>query len=259
MSLNFFASGKIEKITSFRSLEKIKSYNLKNTLVIFDVDYTLIMPHENYSLTRHPCRKALWKDFTKNLTQEEIRIYYSITKVNAKWELMDPYCVELFDYLKQNNISTVALTAIGTGSFGIIPKMEDMRIEKLEDFGFDFKNTFTCKKTIILKELKNEYGIPMLKEGVIFTAEQDKGAILEHILRQCFYNPSKIVFVDDKLENLISVEKLCKKQKIQFHGFLYTISIPLGSLNKEEEKLRFNILRDKKIWIVGPLLNNAHI
>ena len=74
---------------------------------------------------------------------------------------------------------------------------------------------------------------------------------MEYILRQKNYYPKKIVFIDDQLNNLESLEKLCTKLKIKFEGFHYTaVSLMTTSVVDEQlEKLRFKILEKEHRWL----------
>ena len=60
--------------------------------------------------------------------------------------------------------------------------------------------------------------VPWLKDGIILTAEVDKVVVLEYMLRMRKYSPKSIIFIDDQLKNLESLEKFCNKLKIKFHG-----------------------------------------
>lgn len=129
--------------------------------------------------------------------------------------------------------------------------MEDLRIKELQSVEIDFTNLTPFQGELSINELKNIHGIPMLKAGIILTAEVDKAKVLEYILRQKNYYPKKIVFIDDQLNNLESLEKLCAKLKIKFEGFHYTaVSLMTTSVVDEQlEKLRFEILEKEHRWL----------
>lgn len=93
--------------------------------------------------------------------------------------------------------------------------------------------------------------MPILDLGMIFTAGLDKGSILEFILSKYNYYPSKIIFIDDLLDNLQSIQKLTNKLDIDFQGFHYKAvsMIPLPDVNLELEKIRFSVLLEKHLWL----------
>jgi hydroxymethylpyrimidine pyrophosphatase-like HAD family hydrolase len=176
---------------------------------------------------------------------------YCLTASKAKWRLVDPDIIDIFTRLKERQIPSIALTSIYTGKFGNIEKLEDWRIKHLHDLGFDFVNLTPIKEEILLYELEEQDGVPMLKSGVILTAQIDKGKTLEYILRHNNYYPKTIIFIDDMLNNLESLERLSSKLKIKFHGLHYTAvsNMPIPVINKQIEKLRFQILEKEHKWL----------
>ena len=254
--LSFFvtinsALADIMMISDFIPLKKLLEEADQDTLVIFDVDHVLIMPTDEYTLNRHPYRKELWKEIEGRLSKEEMKTLYGLTASKAKWRLVDPDIIDIFTRLKERQIPSIALTSIYTGKFGNIEKLEDWRIKHLHDLGFDFVNLTPIKKEILLYELEEQDGVPMLKSGVILTAQIDKGKTLEYILRHNNYYPKTIIFIDDMLNNLESLERLSSKLKIKFHGLHYTAvsNMPIPVINKQIEKLRFQILEKEHKWL----------
>ena len=238
-------------ISDFIPLKKLLEEADQDTLVIFDVDHVLIMPTDEYTLNRHPYRKELWKEIEGRLSKEEMKTLYGLTASKAKWRLVDPDIIDIFTRLKERQIPSIALTSIYTGKFGNIEKLEDWRIKHLHDLGFDFVNLTPIKEEILLYELEEQDGVPMLKSGVILTAQIDKGKTLEYILRHNNYYPKTIIFIDDMLNNLKSLERLSSKLKIKFYGLHYTAvsNMPIPVINKQIEKLRFQILEKEHKWL----------
>jgi hypothetical protein len=64
-----------------------------------------------------------------------------------------------------------------------------------------------------------------------------------------FFN--KIIFIDDKRENLESVRKFCQKSKTPFVGIEYTAvkDAPATPLNKERAAFQFKLLEEEKRWL----------
>ena len=129
--------------------------------------------------------------------------------------------------------------------------MENLRIKELKDFGIDFTKLNSLKGHLSINKFKNINGIPMLKNGVILTAEIDKATILEYILHKKNYYPKQIIFIDDQIRNLEAIQKLCNKLKIKFQGFHYIAAslMKVELIDKDLERLRFEILEDKNIWL----------
>ena len=241
----------ITKISDISLLEEILSEADSNTLVIFDVDHVLIMPTDEYSLNRNLFRKQLWTEMSKRLIKEEFTFFKSIAVSSAKWQLVDPYIIKIITALNEKHIPSIALTSLSTGKVGVIDKMEDLRIKELNSVGISFKHSTPLKGELYASALKEEHGVPLLKDGIILTAEVDKAVVLEYILNVEKYFPKSIIFIDDQLKNLESLDKFCNNHKIKFQGVHYTaVSLMTPPVIDESLELtRFKILEEEHIWI----------
>ena len=241
----------INTISSFCLLESALKKVDSSTLVIFDVDHVIIMPTDEHSFSRNLDRKKIWNNLVIKHSKKDAIFLRSITVKSAEWRLVDPYIIKIFSYLKNKEIPTIALTSHRTGRYGIIEKMENLRIKELKDFGIDFTKLNSLKGHLSINKFKNINGIPMLKNGVILTAEIDKATILEYILHKKNYYPKQIIFIDDQIRNLEAIQKLCNKLKIKFQGFHYIAAslMKVELIDKDLERLRFEILEDKNIWL----------
>lgn len=238
----------------------------KNTLMIFDVDSVLIMPDNNNDF-RHPYRAQLWQELKNRLPKQQIEILHSKILSTIKWQLLESRIIKMFNCLKFQHIPTIALTAMGAGKYGAIKKMENFRINGLNsvDLSFAALTPLKGEQLVIVSDqidLENKdhssNGIPMLKNGIIFTAQIDKGIVLEYMLHKYNYYPKKIIFVDNHFVNVESLRQLCIKLKIEFNGFHYiaTSFIPLPLINEHFEKLRFNTLEKEEVWLSYTQLEN---
>ncbi len=145
----------------------------------------------------------------------------------------------------------MGLTKLPTGKFGIIEDMIEWRIHELTELKVNFQEFSPSKDEIIIEDFNAGYGKPTLKDGIIYTAEYDKGSILEYVLRKTNYYPQSIIFIDDIEENLFSLQETCKKLKINYQGFEFTGSaiIPEPELDSQLEKMRFEILEKEYKWL----------
>jgi hypothetical protein len=250
MVKNVFAEiREIDKLVEL--IDCIEKEESLDTLVIFDIDYVLIIPEDAFSMNRNPQRKKIWTEMKKVTSKEEMKLLHSIVTVSARWKLVDQDAIFLFQHLQKKKLKTIGLTSLGTGKLGIIENREDLRYKEIKSVGIDFLKLNCFEDQISLDDLKTEDGIPMLKYGIIFTAEQNKALILEHILNHKKYYPKRIIFIDDMLNNLLSVEDMCKKKNIDFIGFHY-IAVSKMKMPKTEEwkeKKRLKILQESKKWL----------
>lgn len=244
---------KTTKISDFLKISEIIGNLDQDSLVLFDVDDVLIMDQDQYRLT-HPYRRQ-WRAENKNrLTREERQLFFSIILKNRTIRLVDPYIADILNELWKRQIPTVALTKLYTGRFGVIENFTNWRLKELKGINIDFIKSTPIKEEILIDELHVENGIngrPMMTEGVILTANVDKGLALENILHKKNYYPKTIIFVDDVLENIESVEKICAKLQINFYGFEFNGAslVPEAELDKKSEKIRFEILEKEHRWV----------
>lgn len=241
----------IREISSLTPLKKLLCRANEDTLVIFDVDHVLIMPTDEYDINLHPYRKELWQELCGRISTNEIKLLTGITLAQAEWDFVDPDITNIFTDLERRRVPTIALTALYTGKLGNINKAELWRCQHLQDLGFNFAELSPIKKDLLLHELEENGSIPMLKSGVILTSQIDKGKVLEIVLHRSKYYPKTIIFIDDILENLESLAKLCLRLEIEFYGFHYKAALGLISqiIDKQREKLRFQILEKDRKWV----------
>lgn len=237
--------------------EILKLINHHDLLVIFDIDDVLIAP-DNDNDFKHPFRADLWCKLKNKLSAEKIKLLHSKIFVSIKWQLIDDKIMKLLSYLKTKNISSIGLTATGTGKFGVIEQMENFRINSLNKLNISFLPLTPLDGQAIAVELKNSKlifenceGIPMLQEGIIFTAGIDKGIALQYMLNKFNYYPKTIIFIDDLLENIKSLKKLCIKLKINFYGLHYVVKSfdLMPNIDVDLETLRFKLLEEQEYWL----------
>ena len=236
----------------------------ERALVIFDVHDVLMIPTDQ--LLRKPYKNRLREALAKVAAlrgMEEASSLECIVKSQHQVELVDPHMSEVMKTLKRRGIATIALTNAGTGVMegGIVS--ENLMLARLKGLGIDFTNSFPSVDTLSFAGSganDNEIG-PIFKRGVIFTGLLSKGVMLQAFLQKVGFCPSQIIFVDDKLTNLASVETLCNEQGIPFLGFQYTGSEhhSKAPLNERRAELQLKMLMTEKRWVnddeAGLMLN----
>lgn len=253
-------SSQISKIFDMTHLTEAISDANHDSLVLFDVDDVLIMDEHEYRLT-HPYRRQWRKESKTRLSDQERNLLFSIILAERDVRLVDPQIRNILGDLEKRQIPTMALTKLYTDKFGVIEKMQDWRIKELRAIDIDFAKLTPIKEEIAMDELQIGYGVPLLTEGVILTANRDKANILEYVLHSKKYYPKSIIFVDDVLENLEVVQTLCDELKINFHGFEYlgAEQVPEIELDEKTEKIRFQILEQKHRWVPEINIKDIHL
>jgi hypothetical protein len=242
----------ISLIHDFIKLAELIEQIDQDSLVLFDVDDVLIMDQDEYRLT-HPYRHEQLIERKQRLARKERHLLYSIVLKERAVRLVDPYISDILGGLWKRAIPTLALTKLYTGKFGIIDDFTNWRINELNNMKIDFTKSAPIKEEILVDELDIGSGVPQIKQGIILTADADKGWVLENILHRTKYYPKTIIFIDDLLENIESVAKICDKLRINFYGLEYKGAslIPQPELNRESEKIRFEILENQHRWLTN--------
>lgn len=248
----------IKSTDNLDHLEKILATTKSDALVVFDVDEVLMVPVKDYNL-KQPYRKSLLRKLKKKYSIPNYQVLESIILYNTKYQLIEPRIINILESLKKNKIPAVALTCMGTGSFGVIDSLQNLRIKNLKEMGLDFSQLTPIYEEIVARELSKvkkivpEFvGLPIIKSGVIFSAGIDKAVALEYFLNKKNYYPKNIIFIDDYLPNVSSLEEMCNKLKINFEGIHYTAAdsmMPI-KINEKKEDLRFELLEKQKRWLV---------
>ncbi|MFP3012380.1 MAG: DUF2608 domain-containing protein [Rickettsia sp.] len=249
LSYSCFAG--ITPTNDFKVIEECVNKADKDTLVIFDVDDVLMMPTDEFAVNA-PIRKELTKQLKERYSKDELTYLYSCVFERRTVQPVNSNMKGLIKNLEQRNIPAIALSGWWTGKYGKIAEMENLRFVGLKQVDITFINTSPFKEDMIFPELKNKSGIPMLKSGVILTALADKGLVLKAALKKSNLHFKKIIFIDDDLEYLKSVEKFCHELNIGFQGIHYGAAkiAPLPILDKEKEQLRYEILEKEHIWLL---------
>ncbi|CAK6514805.1 DUF2608 domain-containing protein [Rickettsia helvetica] len=241
---------KINKVHDFKEvIETVKQAD-NTSLVLFDIDEVIVMDSDESRLT-HDYRKALMKDIEKRLTRKECELLLSVILKGKKSRFVNLDILKIFALLKEKNIPAMGLTKLPTDKFGVIEDMIEWRIRELAELKVNFQEFSPLEDEIIIEDFNIGYGKPTLKDGIIYTAEYDKGSVLEYVLRKTNYYPQSIIFIDDIEENLLSLQKTCKELKINYQGFEFMGSaiVPEPDLDEQLEKIRFEILEKEYKWL----------
>jgi len=237
----------IRTIHSFKEAEKELNNVDANSLVLFDVDEVLIRPADAL-LTPSGGTFAGWEKVPK----EQFDDFLSIMIGATQYTLVDPDAPQVVADLKKRGVPTLGFTACRTGAFATIPSMENWRFKQLNQLGIDFSPSFT--KECSFPELVGEnVNPPLCKKGILFCGDfyipkkSSKGLLLDAFLDRFKLHPSKVVFFDDDLKNLVAVEEILQKREIPYQGLLLQKDFP--ALDEKIAELQLQTLLEKKKWI----------
>lgn len=239
----------------------------KDTLVIFDIDYVLITPSDEIFImsTTHDGLEILKNsedDLLARLPQHDINDIGSAWALSAPWHAVTPDTAKIFNEIKSKGYKVLGLTASGTGGFGRIPSQEKWRVDELKSIGITFDTYFVNAKPgaldIFIPNISQQYAkakhacFPAASDGIVFTCKIPKGDTLGAYLQFAKILPKKIIFIDDRMNNLETVSAYCKKNNIEFIGYEYTAIKEQAKhlkLNAKRAKLQFRVLELTRTWL----------
>lgn len=213
-------------------LEHIK-FIPKNSLVLFDIDDTLIIPVSKTFTSKH---KTIIDRIKKNKD-----LFHNYEEIISTWRLKR--CIRLTDQLwpqvlgkLKKDFSVYALTKMDIGKVGYIPAIEKWRYKELVAFGLVFTNQ---EKNILNREGTSFY------RGIIFTGKKSKSEALNiHIDLKKY---THIVMIDDRSEHLEDIQKYCQSKNVPFTGYLFqTMDVEIDDRIPE---IQYKFLTEKLQWL----------
>jgi hypothetical protein len=190
---SFCTFSKVEIVTvdSYSKVEnKILNFVDNESIVVFDIDDTLLHIPNCLDVSFNAPTFALWQIIARECEGE-------ITENKVK---------TIIESLQSRFIDTMALTARGGN-------MIDLTITQIKDLGLEFDlgemlliENFDQKMT----KTKSLY----FRDGLAWASGTSKGKALVYFQKEKYSKPyKKIVFVDDNIKNIKSVNNSFKKDK----------------------------------------------
>lgn len=235
----------------------------KDNLVIFDIDEVLI---KATSALFRACRTEENKKFYKNefrsrlshLSEETQERLGSILHTSEPNVLVDKNTPHLIRQLQMKEVKVLALTSLQAGKLGMIEKLENWTIQKLNKFGIDFGSAFSGHEIIVLNPTRLKTGVAadikrrscIMKHGIIFAGIYAKGDALSCFLNSIGWKPKRIIFIDDTKENVKDVAIVCKELGIPFLGLHYTAAgKECSRLDKDFARFQINHFIKHEEWL----------
>lgn len=202
------AQAAISELASYKDLDL--SQIDKDTLVIFDIDNTLI--RQNSMVGTHQ-----WGDYirdrgvrrgmdVKAASELQHKLFADLQSKVTVLPTENEVTV-ILKQLSERNIPHFALTARA-------PIIKDVTISQLQILGHDFSTSFPEQKDI--SQLDS-----FLKQGIIFSGSTPKGELLKLIIENSVRKPTHVIFIDDRSYNLESVEASLKDYPVKLNSYRY--------------------------------------
>jgi hypothetical protein len=226
------------------------------TLVIWDVDGVLINGCDKifHSENIYSGLNDFYVTDIQNkysLSPEQRNIFLSQLLLQRSIRLVDKSLPAIIQVLKNKQIKNIALTQFAVGPFGEIKCTEDWRIDELKKLSIEFDYSFPGLTEVALNKLvKYNSTTPLYKKGILFCNRHSKGDVLGAFLDTLKWQPTQILFIDDKIESLESVQHELKKRKMNYLGLHYTAALNFSSeINENLVKFQFEYFKTNGIWL----------
>ncbi len=197
------------------SLVDIVDIGDQNTLVVFDLDDTLI---RGFGAATDEWFRAHVKELvdagkTASEAIDMVLPAYAAAQCTTRVQFVENSAPDILTELRTRKIRTIALTSRGR------KELFAATFRQFSDLGITLKQDDPAwQQMFTLEPLRGE---TRYQDGIIFCDGNNKGAALEVFFERLGYRPTHIIFVDDSLGNLQAVEKLAEKLHIRFNGFHY--------------------------------------
>lgn len=221
--------------------EVLKDHKASDILLALDIDMTLTQP--DHPAVFYPALMKYKTDFKRilsQLTPEQKDLVPSLTTQLFPQRCVEKETPQIIKNIIQKGVKTIAFTASLSGKIGGLKnKLIILRRDQLQKMGLDFDKSFrpyTSAATYFdFKRYAGSY--PMYYHGVLSAngeGQNSKGevftAFLKHVgpqyeakLTKPGYHPKVVILVDDKPNNIETVEAALKAYDptIEFIGITY--------------------------------------
>lgn len=254
-SCSYKTSKEIHTIQSFSEFD-FDSIE-QEAMVIFDVDQVLIERSCKVFWTKTEQEHEQWLnqlyDKVFNEAKHDPSYYLSIMLKEDTPLVIEPIIIDIIRALQNRGVTVIALTTTNTGSCFTIPSLTVWRYDKLKEVGIDFSEIKIGNMEfpeLPSKSPDKSGQHPLFYNGILFTSDASKGAVLTAFFEHTKLKPSRVIFFDDKRSNLESVSQAMHALGIPFEGYEYQGGQHMpGELNKEIAQHQLHYLVDNEKWL----------
>lgn len=226
------------EIRETSSMNDITSLLTPGTIIIFDLDNTVLEAQQTLGtdqffsfLVKKAESNGLSNAAAKDWALEQSFSIQPLTEVRAV-EKVTPHLIE---QLQRENYTIFALTARPVAwAMGTLGQVSSL--------GINFSLTAPQASDTFLKQMKN---------GIFFLPPKaEKGPTLVNFLKENNLHPQQVIFIDDKLANVQSVEAALQAENIPHIELRYRAAdARVQSFNTDIAEFEYNYYLKNKVFI----------
>lgn len=200
-------------IFTTESIRDILSYVSSDSLVLFDIDNTLIRSIDILG-TEEWERFLFQKYLDKGLSEKEAQIlankFWRAIQPFIEVELVESAILEVLSFLRRQQIPYFGLTARSVG-------LEELTHSQL------YKASLPMPfMHYDLPKWNHHIEVPCgFHEGILFCGDNHKGSVFHHFFHHLPSKPNKIIFIDDKPHHVRQLAETAKELGKDYIGFHY--------------------------------------
>lgn len=200
----------IEELDRFSSLE---SHLTKETLLILDIDDTLLIPVQMLGCDEWFCHRLKEKGKTcdSNTALEKTLAEWEAIRHLSQMQVVEPGTEAIITSLQERGFMMMGMTTQGLA-------LATRTHQQLVQNGFHIIRTTPMKGDCYL--MVEDHGV-LYRNGILFTSGTPKGPALFALFDQMKFTPKRLVFVNDKKSHLRDVEQEAEKRGVEFVGLRY--------------------------------------
>lgn len=195
----------MQKIIESKYIIDILQYVTPQSLVIFDIDNTLIEPVQTFG--SHAWFMHIKKTFKKQgLPEKEAMMKASAALLRIQddlsFKMVEPDTIRVIEILKNNAITTMAMTSR-------CANFARRTYDQLKLFNITFSPNFICNTHVRLGD------ISCWIEGILYTGdERSKGESIMLLFEKIAYIPQHVLFIDDSIGHIEHMYTTLRKKNI---------------------------------------------
>ncbi len=236
----------LKQVHQFDELEQlICSHLTPNTIVLLDVDNTIIYPSDSFFAFNSEHNQFIdeLKAFHNIPTHDIVsswRLQRQVSLMNVEWPVF-------LHNIHATNARVYGLTRMDTGTYGKMASVERWRASELRSMGLTFS---AQPKTEKPENLSSTLNGPSFYDGIIFTGDFSKANSFQAFTTKYNINIENIIFVDDREEHAIDLDNYGTEHGIPTLSIHWQYNKTIVATTCEKRaRIQKDYLLNKQIWL----------